>query len=188
MGGSIKLVELLREIGDPEKSSKPYKLETHSDNKYALIYRFETEPTETYSDKKKATVTIPSRTYNIVIGKNRKEIRDPQGLLDPKYSDRELEYFVSFGVIPEEGGMDFDAEFKDTKNLFRIMATVILAINKAIEGAKKPVTRLIIEPTKRDPLDDRRANLYKKYMEKHLPPGWKVTRDDGKIIELERSI
>lgn len=169
----MKLIDLLREIGDPEKASKPYDLELYSDSDYALIYTFETDA---------------DNQYKIVFGKNRKEIRDPQGILEPELSDDELEYSVAFGVIPDSGGLDFEAELKDTKNLFRVMATIILAIKEAIKSAEKPVTRLIIEPTKKDSQDRRRYNLYKTYIKKHMPPGWAVTRDDGDVIELERSI
>lgn len=169
----MKLIEILREIGDPEKASKPYDLETYSDSDYALIYTFETDG---------------GNEYRIVFGKNRKEIRDPQGRLEPKPSDTELEYSVAFGVIPYSGVLDFEAELKDTRNLFRVMATIILAIKEALKRAEKPVTRLIIEPTKRDSRDKRRYNLYKTYIEKHMPPGWAVTKDDGDLIELERSI
>ena len=164
----MKLIDILREIGDPKTPSKPYDLELYSDSDYALIYTFETDA---------------DNQYKIVFGKNDKEIRDPQ---TPRYSDTELEYSVAFGVIPDSGGLDFEAELKDTRNLFRVMATIILAIKEAIEEAEKPVTRLIIEPTKRDSRDKRRYNLYKTYIEKHMPPGWSVTKDDGDLIELER--
>lgn len=166
----MKLIDLLKEIGDPETASKPYDLELYSDSDYALIYTFETDA---------------GNQYKIVFGKNRKEIRDPEGRGEPKPSDRELEYSVAFGVIPDSGGLDFEAELKDTRNLFRVMSTIILAIKEAIKRAEKPVTRLIIEPTKKDSQDRRRYNLYKTYIGKHMPPGWAVTKDDGDVIELE---
>lgn len=184
----MKLIHILREIG--ETTAKPYKVNKVDESSYYVTYEFETDPND-------AGEKIQ---YIIVIGKSFKTL-SPTGEGD-EYDEDELQFLVSFGVR-DRGSVDFEAEFKDVKNLFRVMATVVDTIKKAIaeeaEESGIPVTRIIIEPTKReieapgsavpvyDKADTRRADLYKKFIEKNMPSGSKV-RELGKgdkiIVDL----
>ena len=178
----------LREIG--ETTAKPYKANKVDESSYYVTYEFETDPND---EGEKIQ-------YIIVIGKSFKTL-SPTGAGD-EYDEDELQFIVSFGV-KDSGSVNFQIEFNDVKNLFRVMATVVDTIKKAIaeeaEESDIPVTRIIIEPTKReieapgsavpvyDKADTRRADLYKKFIEKNMPSGSKV-RELGKgdkiIVDL----
>jgi len=173
----IKLVDLLREVG--EGSSRPYPMvpvkvpDYDSIDSFEVVaYKFDTEVGE----------------YKVVIDK------EMMGSNDYGSQDYNLKYMVTFGIEDEEGWTDYKQEFKDVKNAFRVMATVVEAIKKTIEDDKDRglnVARLLVEPSKReiedpetgDPVTDeedtRRANLYKKYIEKHMPAGSQVRAHSG---------
>lgn len=166
----MKLIEILREIG--ETTAQPYPLTLKDESVYYAIWEFKTD-----SDLQ----------YQVIIGKD--------------YTDSNEEavtYTVSFGVY-DRGTIDFEAEVNDPKNLYRVMATVIKAIKDTmadeINQTELPVSRIIIEPTKReiptpdspmpvyDKSDTRRADLYMKYIQKQMPAGAKVqtTADKSQI-------
>ena len=176
----MKLRDILREIG--ETTAKPYSLTKVDDSVYYVIYEFQTDS---------------GTKYKIIIGKNFRG-EDPES--EEERDENELEFSVSFGSV-DQGSVDFAAEFKDVKNLFRVMATVIKATKIAIEDEADesgiPVTKIIIEPTKReiqtpgspvpvyDKADTRRADLYMKYIQKQMPAGAKVrTTADKSRIEI----
>lgn len=185
----MKLIDILREIG--ETTAKPYFLTKVDESVYYVIYEFETKNPGDKAGTK----------YKIIIGKNFRA-EDPRDESDEDRDENELEFSVSFGVV-DRGSVDFGAEFKDVKNLFRVMATVIKAIKIAIEDETYesgiPVTRIIIEPTKReirdpetgetrtDKSDKRRANLYMQYIKSNMPAGSKVRElgtGDKIIVDL----
>lgn len=168
----------LREIG--ETTAKPYLLTKLDESVYYVTWGFKTDS---------------GTEYKIVIGKNFRG-EDPES--EEERDENELEFLVSFGVV-SQGTVDFEAEFKDVKNLFRVMATVIKAVKISIEDEEDesgiPVTKIVIEPTKReintpgsagpvyDKSDTRRADLYMRFIQKQMPPGAKVrsTADKGRI-------
>jgi hypothetical protein len=165
----MKLIHILREIG--ETTAKPYPLTKLDESVYYVTWGFKTDS---------------GAEYKIVIGKNFRA-EDPDS--EEERDENELEFLVSFGVV-SKGTLDFEAEFKDVKNLFRVMATVIKAVKITIEDEADesgiPVTRIIMEPTKRDKADSRRANLYMRFIEKQMPAGAKVTQlAGGERIQID---
>lgn len=96
-------------------------------------------------------------------------------------------YFVAFGTASEEeyedmgdAAIDFNVTSKtgEVGNMRRVLATVIAYVNREIEIDKKrwiPVTKVMLYPSKESKTDERRANIYKRYIEKNMPAGSKVT-------------
>lgn len=153
----------LQEIG--EATAEPYPLTKIDESVYYVTWGFKTDS---------------GTEYKIVIGKNFKNTADEGG--EEEYDEYQMEFLVSFGVV-SRGTVDFEAEYKDVKNLFRVMSTVIKATKQAIQEEAEesgiPVTRIIMEPTKRDKGDSRRANLYMRFIEKQMPEGSRITTKDG---------
>lgn len=122
-------------------------------------------------------------------------------LIEKYTKEGERDYDVQFGIIrnPERvdnrnpflsNPFDTDREVNDPKNLFRVMATVVAAVKRSIQldekSGKIRVAKLIMLPTKRDASDTRRTQLYKKYIDKHMPAGSVVSVDpDGSRIQVE---
>lgn len=111
------------------------------------------------------------------------------------------DYDVQFGIIrkPEHvdnrnpflaSPLDTGTEVNDPKNLFRVMATVVEAVKRSIKldekSGKIRVANVIMNPTKRDKSDMRRTQLYKRYIDKHMPAGSVVSVEpDGSRIQVE---
>lgn len=170
----MKLIDLLREIG--ETTAKPYPYTKRDESSQYVMYKFETDS---------------GIKYQIII---LKEFREDV---------EEIEFGITFGVYVDPASVDFEKEVNDPKNLFRVMATVVAAVKDAIaeeEAEGAPVTRLIIEPEKRkikdpqtgkmvkDRADRRRFNLYMQYIKKQMPAGTEIrfTGDDAIIVELPK--
>lgn len=167
----MKLIEILREIGDPDTPSVAYDYSRQIGTNRDLNYSFETDA---------------GIKYSVGVRKDMKG-RDPED--DRRDYDGNMQIHITFGV-GDLGSVDTDIEFKDTRNLFRVMATVIKIVQKilnehmGIEGMP-PITRIKIEPTKRDAADNRRANLYKTYLRKYTNkyyPGAEIKEKYGRII------
>lgn len=172
----MKLIDLLREIG--ETTAKPYPYTKRDESSQYVMYKFETDS---------------GIKYQIIILK--------QFIGDSDYEERE--FAIVFGVYTDPAAVDFEKEVNDPKNLFRVMATVVAATKEAIaeeEAEGTQVTRLLIEPEKRkikDPQtgkmvkdrgDRRRFNLYMQFIKKQMPAGTEIrfTGDDAIIIELPK--
>lgn len=176
----MKLIDILREIGDPETPSIAYPYSGPIGTSRDLNYSFETDS---------------GIKYSVGIKKDMKG-SDPED--DRRDYDGNLQLSITFGV-GDLGSVDTEIEFKDTKNLFRVMATVIQIVQKVLADHKRTaqvqkvlsnhqgteITRLKIEPTKRYRGDNRRANLYKTYLAKYTKkyyPGAEISEKYGKII------
>lgn len=140
----IKLRNILKEIG--EGTATPYKF------KYTpRLFQDERKHIRTF------TFTTDSELNYIVILS-----------INTASEDRYITISVMFKTE--------DGDFSDVTNKgeqFKIMATVIAIIKKAIElleeEGKPPVKIIEFAPEKNDESDNRRANLYKAYIQKQLP-------------------
>lgn len=149
----MKLLDILKEIG--ETTAEPYPLTVKEEGDSFIIYTFKTDI---------------GTNYSIIILKD---------FLDP--DSEELIYVISFGV-DKPGSVDFEGEVGDYKNIYRVMATVIKAVKDTIAQEELPVTKLEINPTKKNAEDKRRLNLYMKYIEKQMPAGSSVWTDGSESI------
>lgn len=121
-----------------------------------------------------------------------------QIIKDSNYKDfgsetKEFVYFVAFGTASEEEyedwgdeAIDFNVTSKAGKekvgNMRRVLATVIEYVNREMEIDKKryiQVTKVMLYPSKESKTDERRANIYKRYIEKNMPAGSKVKYNQG---------
>jgi hypothetical protein len=143
----------LKEIG--ETTAEAYPLTVKDEGDSFITYTFKTDI---------------GTNYRIVILKD---------YLDP--DSEELIYIISFGV-DKPGSVDFEGEVGDYKNIYRVMATVVKAVKDTIAQEELPVTKLEINPTKKNAEDKRRLNLYMKYIEKQMPVGSSVWTDGSESI------
>jgi len=169
----MKLLNILKEIGQSDVAGfgyTPTKVSSDNDRAY---YTFETDS---------------GNLYGVNIVKWEGEAPDGESWM----------FDVAFGTR-EEGSesIDTEVEVNDPKNLFRVMGAVIKALRQEMtdteEESGRPVTRIELEPTKRqikdksgikmdDPNDTRRANLYMAYLKKEFPNSEiKFTKNKGKI-------
>ena len=140
----IKLRDILKEVG--EGTATPYKFKYtprlfQDERKHIRTYKFTTES---------------NLEYIVILAVNTAS------------EDRYITISVMFKVD--------DGDFSDVTNKgeqFKIMATVIAIIKSAIEllkeEGKPPVKVIEFVPEKSDEADNRRANLYKAYIQKQLP-------------------
>ena len=150
----MKLIDILREIG--ETTAEAYPLTVRDEGDSFITYTFKTDI---------------GTNYKILIVKD---------FLDP--DSEELIYVISFGVDKPGSSVDFEGEVGDYKNIYRVMATVVKAVKDTIAQEELPVTKLEINPTKKNAEDKRRLNLYMKYIEKQMTAGSSVWTDGSESI------
>ena len=165
----MKLRDILREIG--EATSSPYPLDLTVRTEGLDKYEFATDS---------------GNEYSVFI---EKDTDGGQTDYDVAFSVMERGRVMFPGHRPGKS-INFEKEVNDPKNIFRVMATVLEAIKRSMQRDEKSgetrVARIIMNPTKRDKSDTRRTALYKKYIEKQMPPGTKVyTEPDGSRIQVE---
>lgn len=174
----MKLIEILREIG--EATAKPYPFDSEYTASDLDEYQF-----TTYSKDPKTGKEAPKNKYVVVIEKSDWVGKDGMW--------REVAFEVSFGlpVDPENqisAPVDTATEVNDPENMYRVIATVMAAIKKSIKQEESDdiskVTRISMAPTQRNEFDTRRTQFYKKYIEKHMPAGSNVyiAPDGSKIV------
>jgi hypothetical protein len=147
----MKLVResILNEIG--EANVKPY--EWHQENARGTYFTFKTENKELYIVH-----------FEDVLGEGRYAIDFTLEDMGDDYDDIDK---VSYNIVTNKG------------HLFRIMATVIDIIkNKIKNDFQKKIQSIIVTPEKNKKADDRRYKIYQKFIEKHLPFGWAVRKDE----------
>lgn len=147
----MKLIDLLREIG--EATAKPYRLDqtVRSEDFRLDQYEFTTDKGNEYAIQIRKDTHGSETDYNVSFG-----------LREPEEED----------VYQWPPSLNTEKEVNDPKNMFRVMATVLVAVKRSIEhdeeSGKTKVTTVIMNPTKRDKGDTRRTQLYKKYIQKEL--------------------
>lgn len=155
----MKLVDLLKEIGDA--SSKPYYYENVVDDENNRVYNFETE-------------TFPPTWYEVSL----KEI-EPE---DP-FSGDEIKLDVTFGVTNEKGELNFD-QVTNKGELYRVMATIVQIVKEDLKNHRY-IKTLSFTPSKRKDKDEKsniRLDLYKRFIETSFPSA-SITKDEsGNVI------
>lgn len=159
----MKLLDILKEIGEGSKEPYPYKRSQYVDSS---IFTWTTEE------------GIP---YEMIIDK------------EDYYSRPDDVYDISFGIVTIKKRnstsfkqIDHKATSKDTKtgNLYRTMATVVDIVKKEIALDKEEGSgpdMLTFSPTKEDESDDRRLKLYAAYIKKQMPEAEIVISRNGTI-------
>ena len=149
----IRLVDLLKEIG--EGTAKPYDYKLVADvSGDAIYYTFTTDP----NPDKAFTVNgithlSPGTDYEV----------------DLRYWDLEknVRSSTNLDVAFSTHGGEYEEETNDNMQ-YRIMATVVAIVKEAL--SKHPeVTTLSFTPAKADKMDARRTRFYKAYMQKQIP-------------------
>ena len=141
------LVATLREVG--EATSAPFPLKRLSSDRYGATYSFDVKRENGTTDEYRIRITHD----------------DEEGRWNTTTE-------VSFGVYkPGEKTTDTSGEYKDPKNMYRIMATVVAATKEQVDAVNRglgEVRRIQFKPVKREETDTRRANLYSAYVRKQF--------------------
>jgi len=95
---------------------------------------------------------------------------------------------VEFGVVDKQG---FSYDHKATVNkgeVYKVMATMVKIIKDVLDQTKEKgqyIKSIVIEPGKSFEGDERRANLYKAFINKNMPKGSKIsTAKDLSYIKI----
>lgn len=143
-----------------------------------------------YKDSKKSQINeirdLSTKTYNYEISRKTPYATAYEFKTDEKliYKVEFIENFdkytyeIGFYVVGE--GPNFIA---NKGELYKVMATVVNIMNTFIKSNPE-VSSIMFDPSKNYDGDDRRRNLYIKYIEHNIPTGWKVSPGDEGIIVL----
>jgi hypothetical protein len=173
------LESLLPEIG--ENTAEPYEFTRKAEGPDFTTYEWTAEETVGSSPNPGGV------KYTMQIPKTETEIPE-----EPWNNRPSIMYLVDFGIESEDSRTDYKSTSKTTQtgNMRRTLSTVIAALKREISTDNKnpntQVSRVFMMPSKQTDSDNRRANLYAKYIEKNAPPGSKVLYD-GEIIEIHLS-
>ena len=145
----IRLIDLLKEIG--EGTAKPYDYKLVADvSNDAIYYTFTTDPNP---EKTFLGSPAPGTDYEVQL-----RFWD---LEKNKRSSTNLD--VAFST---HGG-EYEEETNDNMQ-YRIMATVVAIVKEALSKHQE-ITTLSFTPAKADKMDVRRARFYKAYVQKQMP-------------------
>lgn len=160
----MKLLDILKEIGEGSKSPYVYRKTSSSDLDYST-FRFTTEE---------------NVVYEMTINKYKNT------------SKKLVDYEVEFGLVKSKSRgtltkIDYKSTSKDTKtgNVYRIMSTVVDIIKKEMALDKKEfdytLTKIVFSPTKENESDDRRLKLYAAYIKRQIPNSKITTSRFGSV-------
>lgn len=167
----VKLLDLLKEIGEGSKEPYKYKKVSSKDLDYS-VFVFTTEE---------------NVDYEMIINKHDHQIK--------KTIDYEVEFGIGKSISDKlRTKIDYKSTSKDTKtgNIYRIMATLVDIIKKEMVLDKQEHNHTLksihFSPTKEDESDDRRLKLYTAYIQKQMPGSEITTLPNGTVtVELPDS-